>query len=206
MKNINSFQLDGAQEKNQFGAPKHVRIFAMMATLLAGASFVLYIFLPLALSSQKAALKQHEQNKSIVDGVWNERVYKVVVACLADNKTAIWNITKDGTASTKIDASVPYDKPDGVLTVFNRQSEERKRLGIFIKSWTYAIPDTAEEKQWMTEHLINLYYDKEWRKSEAKLIEDLRTECEKKKIPLYVNLSGDLQGKWKKANSLKLAC
>ncbi len=50
----------------------------------------------------------------------------------------------------------------------------------------------------MTQYLWELYNDPEWRKSEAALIDDLRAECEKQKLSLYVNLSGNLQGKWKK--------
>jgi hypothetical protein len=55
----------------------------------------------------------------------------------------------------------------------------------------------------MTDYLLKLYENLEWRKSEAKLIEDLRRACKKRDIALYVNLSSNLNGKWRVLNSPK---
>lgn len=129
---------------------------------------------------------------------WDEYAFTVETVSLAESPTAIWSITKDGTSKSSVDISVPKNKAEGVLKVFSRQPQQKKSRGIFIYSKTYAIPDTPEERQWMTEYLWQLYHNPEWRKSEAALIAELQAECEKQKIPLYVNLSANLQGKWKK--------
>jgi len=145
------------------------------------------------------------QQKATMEQKWDEDAFTVETISLADNPTAIWIITKEGTPGSPVDLTSPYDKAEGVLEVFGRQPPRRKDRGIFIYSKTYAIPNTPEEKQWMTEHLWQLYNNPEWRKSEAALIEDLRVECEKRKIPLHVNLSANLQGKWKQLAPAKVS-
>ncbi len=180
-------------------------VYLLVVVIILSASLVavLHFFQARASNGREAISELGKQNTLLAEGVWDETAFTVDVGSLADNKTAIWNITKDGTASTEIDISVPYDRSAGVITVFERQPEQKRKRGIFIQSWTYAIPDTSDERQWMTEHIYRLYKDKEWRQSESALIEELRTECEKKNIPLLVNLSGDLRGKWKKLVSSK---
>jgi hypothetical protein len=146
--------------------------------------------------------KPEQVSKPKAEVKWDEEVFTVETISLADNRTAIWMITQDGNLNSDIDVTVDGAKSESVIKVYFRQSQKRRERGLFIYSKTYAIPNTPEEKQWMTDHLLKLYNDPEWRQSEAALIAELQTECEKRKIPLHVNLSANLQGKWKKLVSL----
>jgi hypothetical protein len=129
---------------------------------------------------------------------WAPDVFTVRTVSLAVSPIAIWVITEDGRLMSKVDTSVSGKNAISVLQVFDRQAEQRNTRGIFIYSWSYAIPDIPEEHQVMSEYLYERYHNSEWRKSENALIEELREECNKRMIPLYVNLSSKLSGKWKK--------
>lgn len=142
--------------------------------------------------------KPEQVSKPKTEVKWDESVFTVETVSLADSPTAIWVITQDGNLNSDVDLTVDGAISESVIKVFSRQPQQKKSRGIFIYSKTYAIPDTPEERQWMTEYLWQLYHNPEWRKSEAALIAELQAECEKQKIPLYVNLSANLQGKWKK--------
>jgi hypothetical protein len=129
---------------------------------------------------------------------WDPDMFTIKTVSLASEPKAIWIITEDGKLMSKVDTSVPGDSAASVLKIFDRQSEQRKTRGIFIYSWSYAIPNIPEEHRAMTEYLYERYHNPEWRKSENALIEELREECNKRKILLYVNLSSNLYGKWEK--------
>jgi hypothetical protein len=134
-----------------------------------------------------------ENHDDIFEGIWSREVYEVHTASLAKGPIAIWTIfTKRGTYEAD------FETAKDLVEHYHKQPKERRGQGIFIYSHTYAVPGTPEERRWMTQYLWELYNNPEWRKSEAALIENLRLECEKQKLPLYVNLSGNLQGKWKK--------
>jgi hypothetical protein len=128
---------------------------------------------------------------------WDDDALTLATLSLASKPKAIWAFKGDGRLHSKGDTS-GGDTAAVVLKMFDRQSEQRRTRGIFIYSWSYAIPDTPEERQAMSEQIYEQYHDPEWRKSENALIEELQEECDKRKIPLYVNLSSDLYGKWKK--------
>jgi len=136
---------------------------------------------------------QDETYGNVFEGIWSREVYQVDIGSLAAGPIASWRIfTKERTYEAS-----PETAKD-LVEHYHKQPKERKEAGIFIYSHTYAVPDIPEEVRWMTLYLYELYNNPEWRRSEASLIEDLRVECEKQKVPLYVNLSGNLQGKWKK--------
>lgn len=127
------------------------------------------------------------------EGIWNREVYEVHTISSANGPIASWIMfTING------DYEASFETAKDLMEHYHKQPEERKEAGIFIYSHTYAVPDTPEERRYMTQYLWELYKNPEWRKSETALIENLRVECEKQKLPLYVNLSGNLQGKWKK--------
>jgi len=128
---------------------------------------------------------------------WDDDAFTLGTISLASKRKAIWVFKEDGRSMSKA-GTTGGDSATSVLKMFEKQSEQRKARGIFIYSWSYAIPDIPEEHQAMSEHLYELYRNPEWRKSEDALIEDLQEECNKRKIPLYVNLSSNLYGKWKK--------
>jgi hypothetical protein len=134
-----------------------------------------------------------------VPGIWHKGVYKVNTISLANQVRAIWVVFDPDTGRYAHDAQ----DAEGLLEHFLKQPMNRQRDGIFIHSKTYAIPDTPEERRWMTDYLLKLYRDPKWRKSESDLIENLRRACEKRAIPLYINLSSNLQGKWKVLNDPK---
>lgn len=126
---------------------------------------------------------------------WDNR--KFTVATLAtDKKKAVWDIGKEGNLDSPLVEDLPLEKADSVIEIFRRSSKEKQASGIFIYSKSFAIPNTPEERQFMGKHLWERYNDKEWRKSEANLINELRLLCDKKGIDLYVNLSANLQGDW----------
>jgi hypothetical protein len=79
-----------------------------------------------------------------------------------------------------------------LIAHFSKQTDEKKRRGIFIYSFTYRVPDTDEERKWRPTRDWKLYYNKAWRKAEAELIQDLVAACKREKIPLYVNLTSNL--------------
>jgi len=115
---------------------------------------------------------------------------------LADKVKAIWGyIPRD-----------PNDKFYGannaaeIIAHFKKQSEPKRKLGIFVQSNSYLVPATPQEIQWMTEHMWKLYNDPVWRESESALINELQEACHKEKIILYVNMSRNLHGKWKVLN------
>jgi len=128
---------------------------------------------------------------------WDDDAFTVTTISLASEPKAVWVFKEDGRNMSKVN-TVGGDNAAIVLKIFDRQSEQRKTRGIFVYSWSYAIPDIPEEHQAMSEHYYALYRNPEWRKSEDALIEDLQEECDKRKIPLYVNLSSNLYGKWKR--------
>ena len=170
-----------------------LRLECLLFVMLAVFGFVLVF--PAFVGS---CLASGFQKGAKAEVVWEEGEFTIGTTPLADGKTAIWSVTKDGTFKTDIDTTVTPYKATGVLKVFDRQSEQRKKRGIFIYSSSYAVSNLPEEKQWMSLYLKKLYDSPEWRRSEASLIEDLRRECEKHGILLYVNTSMNMQGKWKK--------
>jgi len=116
-------------------------------------------------------------------------VYSINTICLATGPKAKWIILKDG----KFDASP--ENAAGVLAHFDKQ--EKKRHGIFVCSETHSIPLNDEEKRRMSPFVLKLHQDPEWRASENALIDELVAECEKRGVPLWVNLSSDGNGMWK---------
>jgi hypothetical protein len=137
--------------------------------------------------------------KQEVMDIWNEDVYQIRTISLADQVKPIWIILDPKTNRYPNHAV----EAEGVLADYLKQPKDRQQAGIFIYSKTYAIPDTPEELRWMTDYLLKLYNNPTWRRLESELVEDLRRACEKRKIPLYVNLSFNLQGKWKVLNDPK---
>lgn len=132
-------------------------------------------------------------NKSIK---WSKDKFTLGILATDDGR-AIWEIRQGGDFDEPIISDLPLDATKSVLTEFNKQPMKKKALGIFVYSKSFAIPDTPEERQYMTEYLWDRYNNKEWRKSEADLINNLVHLCISNKIALYVNLSANLEGDWK---------
>ena len=128
---------------------------------------------------------------------WDKSNFTIVTMATA-SKEARWLIRNGGNLDASVDESIANDKAFGVLEAFNKLPSATKSRGIYIYSKTYAIPDTTEEQQLMTEHIGSLYKNAHWRKSESDLIEELKRACDENAIPLYVNLSANLFGEWKK--------
>ena len=129
---------------------------------------------------------------------WDENVFTVKTLSLADNPIAIWIVTEDGTDSTSVVTISSPKQPALVLATFEKQPVEKKKRGIFIYSGTYATQLTQEDMRWMSTSDRRLFNNSKWRKSQATLIKKLQIECKAKNIPLYVNLTLNLQGGWKK--------
>lgn len=129
---------------------------------------------------------------------WDEDTFTVRPIPLSNEITAIWYVTKDGTVSSSPDTSSPHDRPEAVLNVFDKQANNKKKHGIFVYSGTYAIKPTKEDIEMMSTLESKLFKNPKWRASEARLIEKLRIECKKRNIPLYVNLTLNMNGSWKK--------
>lgn len=129
-------------------------------------------------------------------GIWEEGVYRVDTIKLADETKAIWIVidSKD----SKLNFTT--DNAQELLNHYFNQPEGKRKKGIFIHSKSFAIPDTQEERRWMTGYLQRLYDDPAWRKSESDLVEKLIKVCDSKQVPLYVNMSSNLQGSWKVLN------
>ena len=160
-----------------------------------GHSFTLIIVMLSLLVSGCLKMSSEQVNDSSIK--WDKGVFTVNIVCLVGIK-AIWSIPRDDKPGEPVGLSDPSLDADGVIETFDKQLQQRKDRGIFIYSRTYAIPDTPEERQESTEYLYKLYQNPEWRKSEGDLIEGLRVKCKQKGIPLFVNLSANLHGKWKK--------
>lgn len=129
---------------------------------------------------------QREQKKSLYD----EEAYWVIIDCDANYENPSWGTTNfDGKPGGATDA-------EELLQHFSKQTDEKKRRGIFIYSFTYRVPDTEEEKSVRPTRDWKLYYNEKWRKAEAELIQDLVAACKKEKIPVYVNLSSNMVGEW----------
>lgn len=129
---------------------------------------------------------QREQKKSLYD----EEAYLLDILCGANYDTPSWGtINSEGKMGQATDA-------EEVLQHFSKQSDEKKRRGIFIYSFTYRVPDTEEERRWRSTRDWKLYYNEAWRKAEAELIADLVTACKKEKIKVYVNLTSNMVGEW----------
>ena len=160
------------------------------------AVLLLAISLLLAATCSLAQQKLPDSNSDEVKGIWNRDVYQIETGTLAHEVKANWFfISRD----PKIENFWTSKTPE-LLEHFKKQPESKIKLGIFIQSNSYAIPATPEEMQWMTESMWELYNNPAWRKSESDLIDELRTACQKEKITLYVNMSRNLQGKWKMLN------
>jgi hypothetical protein len=121
----------------------------------------------------------------------NDEVYCIDTISLASGPKAKWIIFKDG----KYDAGP--DDATGVLSHFSKQPDEKKQHGIFIYSKTHSIPLTDEEKRWMSPYLLKLHSDPKWRESENALVTELVQECQNKGIQVWVNISSEVNGKWK---------
>lgn len=134
-----------------------------------------------------SALSAEEVIKQFV----RSEVYSIDTIPIASNQKAKWIIFKN----RKYDAG-PNDAA-GVLKHYAKQTEEKKKHGIFVHSKTHSIPFTEEEKRWMTPHLLERYQNKEWRESENALINELVEECNKLGIQVWVNLSSNVNGNWK---------
>lgn len=129
---------------------------------------------------------QREQKKSLYD----DEAYLLDVNCDANYENPRWGTrNSDGKLGGAADT-------EEVLQHFSKQSDEKKRRGIFIYSFTYRVPDTEEERRWRSTRDWKLYYDEAWRKAEAKLIDDLVIACKKEKIKVYVNLTSNMVGEW----------
>ena len=120
-----------------------------------------------------------------------DEVYCIDTISLAAGPKAKWIIFKAG----KYDAGP--DNAAGVLSHYSKQPDEKRQHGIFIHSKTHSIPLTDEEKRWMTPYLLKLHNDPKWRESENALVAELVQECEKKGIRVWVNISSNVNGKWK---------
>jgi hypothetical protein len=129
--------------------------------------------------------------KDTVKRFSKDEVYCIDTISLASGPKAKWIIFKNG----KYDAGP--DNAAGVLSHFDKQSDERKAHGIFIHSKTHSIPLTDEEKRWMTPHLLKQHQDPKWRASENALVEELVQECNKRGIQVWVNISSNVNGNWK---------
>lgn len=151
-------------------------------SIIGGILFALFL-----LSCNSATpLAQREQKKSLYD----ETAYLLDILCDADYETPSWGTRNaDGKPGQATSA-------EEVVNHFSKQSDEKKRRGIFIYSFTYRVPDTEEERQWRSTRDWKLYYNEVWRKAEAKLIDDLVTVCKKEKIKVYVNLTSNMVGEW----------
>jgi hypothetical protein len=132
------------------------------------------------------------------DVVWDENAFTVRTVSLAAKPVAIWIVSEDGTDFTPVVTSLSPKESAIVINTFEKQPAERRKRGIFIYSGTYAIQPTEDNMKWMSTSDRRLFNNPEWRKSQAALIEKLRVECQSKNIPLYVNLTLGLPGKWKK--------
>lgn len=131
--------------------------------------------------------------------IWTKERFTVSTMPTVERK-AIWELRRGGDFDLPI-VNLPLDKAESVLEEFSKLPKEKRAFGIFIYSKSFAIPNNAEERQYMGEHLWDRYNDKTWRESEARLISDLRLLCHDKKIALFVNLSANLQGNWKELTS-----
>lgn len=122
--------------------------------------------------------------------LWDEEAYFVDILCGANFDTPSWGTRnsegKHGQATSAQE----------LIKHFSTQPDEKKKRGIFIYSFTYRVPDTEEEKRVRPTRDWKLYYNKAWRKAEARLIQDLVVVCKREKIPVYVNLSSNLVGEW----------
>lgn len=127
---------------------------------------------------------------------WNEQSFTVGTGATTEKK-AVWMLRQEGDLDLPVVLGLPDDKGESVIEVFNKAPESKKAHGIFIYSKSFAIPDTPEERQFMGPYLSELYNDKQWRNAESGLINDLSLLCNSRGIPLYVNLSANLQGEWK---------
>ena len=124
---------------------------------------------------------------------WDNAVFRVDTISAADTPKAAWIVFDQ---KGKFEAG--FENAKNLIEHFKKQDESKKAKGIFIYSKSFAIPNTPEEHKWMTPYLLQLYNNQEWRSSESQLIEELNMACREQNIPLYVNLSLNLQGRWKK--------
>lgn len=132
-------------------------------------------------------------------GIWDESVYMASPIKLADETKAIWIVTDLKDSKLNFTA----DNAQELLTHYLGQPESKQKKGIFIYSKSFAIPDTPEERRWMSMYLQQLYDDPVWRKSESDLVDKLMKACVSEQVPLYVNMSINLQGNWKVLNEPK---
>ncbi len=149
------------------------------------------VFLVTSYSERDAMHKDYKEIK------WDEKKFTVSILATTEKK-AVWEIRQGGNFDSLVVTDVPLDKAESVVEVFSKQPPVQKAHGIFIYSKSFAIPDTPQERQFMTDYLWERYHDQAWRESEAKLINDLRLLCKSKEIALYVNLSANLQSEWKR--------
>lgn len=143
-----------------------------------------------------AQQKSPDLNPDEAKGIWDYDVYQISPDTSATEVRALWFFTSN---DPKIENFWTYSTAE-ILEHFRKQAAAKRKLGIFIQSNSYLVPATPEEIQWMTETIWKRYNDPVWRKSESVLIDELRTACQKEKIALYVNMSRNLQGKWKVLN------
>ena len=129
---------------------------------------------------------QREQKKSLYD----EEAYWLTINCGVNYDNPSWGTrNSEGKHEGAADA-------EELLQHFSKQTDEKKRRGIFIYSFTYRVPDTEEEKSVRPTRDWKLYYNEKWRKAEAELIADLVAACKREKIIVYVNLTSNLRGEW----------
>lgn len=159
-------------------------------------ALLLAISLMLAASCSLAQQKAPSTESDEIKGLWNEDVYQIRTYTVAQEVKANWFFISHDPKIENFWAS----NTTGILEHFKKQPETKRKIGIFILSNSYLVPATPEEMHWMTEQMWKLYNDPVWRKSESDLIDELRTACQKEKITLYVNMSRNLQGKWKVLN------
>ncbi len=159
-------------------------------------AFSILLMSPYSLAQQKAA----EIKSDEVVGLWAYEVYQVspIYPAVPDDQVkAFWGHLPH---NLKLKNAAFHDAA-GVVGHFKKQPASMRKLGIFIYSHTYLVPATQEEIQEMSEQIWKEYNNPVWRKSESDLIAELQLACQKENIALYVNLSGNLLGKWKVLNA-----
>ncbi len=152
-----------------------------------GGVLIIFLLSSCAATSKMVQVEPGEQP------LCDEDAYLLAVFCDENYKNPSWGMPKS--SSLKMEGATTAKE---VIRHFSKQPEEQRKRGIFIHSFTYRTPDTEEERKWRSRQEWRLYYDEDWRKAEAKLIEDLARECKKENILLYVNLTSNLAGKWEK--------
>jgi hypothetical protein len=144
--------------------------------------FVVMAHLAASTDATAQAEKPYEVNLK-----WKRTDYSVAPIPSGPSGHAVW-ITMDDASW----AASPANAVE-VCDHFLQQPEKTRKLGLRMDSHTYLVPLNAKEKPNLTPHLIERHQDAAWRKSESDLIDTLIAECNRRGLPLFVNLSADLK-------------